>query len=287
MAKDDVLLLLEQGGKLKTLEIDFWEISLEVLQAIMEKCTLLEGLRVLVDAPFTKVLNIPSSTYANLRHLRPAVPQAKDFRKALKKSPKLQEIVWTGRGGVGRWELSHPPKGSLLKVAFVPLEREEVRERMEGRRRGSEASSIYVAGMADTSGSSVGMGAGVGGRRRSSVSSIGYGSGWRKNRSLSMSSYATTMSMSISGEAGTSSPEKEFSVLPQLEEKDVTVEPISLSPSMSMSMSMSLEEGNGNGNVDGNGSWKEDKTGRSHARRKSSANGKERVLVIGQQRGRN
>lgn len=227
--------LVEKGEDWEELELDFFQMSLLELKAIMDSATNLLRLQILLCAPFKTMLTLTSS-FALTTHLRSVVvtvdprhlshlittipfaslalssspptttptkpiseslssrtansaysppsslystsptssrkasspkvtgegdvlPLAKEWRRFLKKTQRLEEIVWTGRGGLGTWYVSRA--GAAVKVDFVGVGETVSREVKEeggtngesengagGRRRSSarRTSSVSLAG---------------------------------------------------------------------------------------------------------------------------------------------
>lgn len=49
------------------------------------------------------------------------LPPLRDWRRLLKKSQRLEQIVWTGRGGLGRYFVNRGGSGSTVRVEFEPI----------------------------------------------------------------------------------------------------------------------------------------------------------------------
>lgn len=226
--------LVEKGADWEELDLDFFQMSLLELKAIMDSTAngSLIRLKILLSAPFKSMLSLTSS-FALTTHLRSVIvtvdpkhlshlittipfsslalssspppkplseslssraansayspplsslystsptnsrkisspkvtgegdvlPLAKEWRRFLKKTQRLEEIVWTGRGGMGTWKVSR--NGAAVKVDFVGVGETVAREISEeggengesengvaGRRRSSarRTSSVSLAG---------------------------------------------------------------------------------------------------------------------------------------------
>lgn len=60
MTKEQIMTIVEEGKALKELEIDWWLISVEGLEVIVKGLPDLIKLRVLVDAPFHRIVSSAS-----------------------------------------------------------------------------------------------------------------------------------------------------------------------------------------------------------------------------------
>ncbi|EGG01832.1 uncharacterized protein MELLADRAFT_110704 [Melampsora larici-populina 98AG31] len=74
MTKEQIMAIVEEGKSLKELDIDWWLISVEGLEVIVKGLPDLVKLRVLVDAPFQRIIGSAAFVHSKLRVLTVSIP---------------------------------------------------------------------------------------------------------------------------------------------------------------------------------------------------------------------
>ncbi|KAG0145027.1 hypothetical protein CROQUDRAFT_659220 [Cronartium quercuum f. sp. fusiforme G11] len=74
MTKEQILEIVNEGQNLKVLEIDWWLISIEGLEVIVKGLPELTKLRVLVDAPFQRIISSTAFVHSKIRTLTVSIP---------------------------------------------------------------------------------------------------------------------------------------------------------------------------------------------------------------------
>jgi hypothetical protein len=129
---------------------------------------------------------LSSGSNLMIETIRSSVPPVKDIKKSLKKAHKLEEIVWTGRGGMGSWKLFKSGGLGTLKIEFEPLNR----TRVVGVNASPTQNLIEMSGSSVTTNSSITSSNLAYSRRRasSSASSMNFSE-------LSMSGYQSALGL--------------------------------------------------------------------------------------------
>ncbi|KAH9820695.1 hypothetical protein DFH28DRAFT_1194724 [Melampsora americana] len=74
MTKEQIMAIVDEGKSLKELDIDWWLISVEGLEVIVKGLPDLVKLRVLVDAPFQRIIGSAAFVHSKLRVLTVSIP---------------------------------------------------------------------------------------------------------------------------------------------------------------------------------------------------------------------